>query len=459
MPPLLEELWFSTPHVPPIKEALSVKPVSRGIDRITVTFDDPNLVANAGLLLIATLVQKLGLESLCNKTIAFTDRPGGYQPGRKILTLVHAMVVGASHIDHADMLRAGSTAAVLPHRVMAPSTLGTFLRAFSFGHVRQFEKVIDGALARAWSLGAGPGERQLVVDIDSTIREVFGQLKGGAAYGYTKVLGYHPILATRADTGEILHARMRKGSANTQRGTKRFVEELVARLRRAGATGQIIMRFDSGYWSNETIKVLVRLEVSFTMAVRTGTKAIDKAIAEIDESSWVAIAYPVGGEAMVAECTYKGRRLIVRRTRLLGAQAHLWPHWRHFAFLSDLGGTAVELDAFHRRHATVELCIDDWKEGAGMEHCPSGDFSANAAWMCCAVLAHNLIRWSAGLGGLVEEDTLVVARTLRTRYFSVPARLVNRSGTPTLRGPTHWPWAQSFTRALSNLRVVAFAAT
>ena len=436
-----------------------MKPVSRGIDRIAVTFDDPNLVANAGLLLIATLVRRLGLEALCNATIRLSGRTGGFQPGRKILTLVHAMVAGASHIDHADMLRAGSTASVLPHRVMAPSTLGTFLRAFSFGHVRQFEKVIGDTLGRAWSLGAGPGDHQLVVDIDSTIREVFGKLKGGAAYGYTKVLGYHPILATRADTGEILHARMRKGSANTQRGTKRFVEELVARLRRAGATGKIIMRFDSGYWSNDTIKVLGRLGVSYTMAVRTGTKALDTCISEIDESNWVAIEYPAGGEAMVAECIYKGRRLIVRRTRLTGPQATLWPNWRHFAFLTDLVGTAVELDAFHRAHAVVELCIDDWKEGAGMEHCPSGDFSANAAWMCCAVLAHNLIRWSAKLGGLVEEDTLVVAQTLRTRYFSVPARLVNRSGTPTLRGPTHWPWATSFTRALTNLRAVAFAPT
>jgi hypothetical protein len=333
------------------------------------------------------------------------------------------------------------------------------MASFSFGHVRQFEKVIGDSLERAWSLGAGPGEHQLVVDIDSTVREVFGKRKGGAAYGYTKVLGYHPVLATRAGTGGILHARMRAGSANTQRGTKRFAEELVARLRRAGATGQIIIRFDSGYWSNETIGVLTRLKVSYTMAVRTGTKALVACISEIDEPNWVAIEYPADGEAMVAECTYKGRRLIVRRTRLVGPQAALWPNWRHFAFLTDLDGTAVELDAFHRRHAVVELCIDDWKEGAGMEHCPSGNFSANAAWMCCAVLAHNLVRWSAKLGGLVEEGTLVVAQTLRARYFSVPARLVNRSGTPTLRGPTHWPWATSFTRALTNLRGVAFAPT
>lgn len=436
-----------------------MRSVSRGIDRITVTFDEPNLVANAGLLLIATLVSRLGLEDLCNSTIRLAGRTGGFQPGRKILTLIHAMVAGASHIDHANMLRAGSTAKVLGHRVMAPSTLGTFLRAFTFGHVRQFEKVIGDSLQAAWSLGAGPSDRQLVVDIDSTIREVYGKLKGAAGYGYTKVLGYHPILATRADTGEILHARMRKGSANTQRGTKRFVCELVARLRRAGATGRIIIRFDSGYWSNETIKTLTRLKVSYTMAVRTGTKALDAGIAAIPESDWVTIEYPSGGEAAVAECVYKGRRLIVRRTRLTGPQAQLWPNWRHFAFLTDLSGPAVELDAFHRRHAVVELCIDDWKEGAGMEHCPSGDFSANAAWMCCAVLAHNLIRWSANLGDLVVDDTLVVAATLRTRYFSVPARLVNRSGTPTLRGPTSWPWALSFARALTNLRDVAFVPT
>jgi hypothetical protein len=231
-----------------------VKSVSRGIDRIAVTFDDPNLVANAGLLLVATLVKRLGLEDLCNSTIRLSGRTGGFQPGRKILTLVHALVAGASHIDHADMLRAGSTAKVLSHRVMAPSTLGTFLRAFSFGHVRQFEKVIGDALHRAWSLGAGPGDHQLVVDIDSTIREVFGKLKGGAAYGYTKVLGYHPILATRADTGEILHARMRRGSANTQRGTKRFVEELVARLRRAGEDqhGSIEMLCSRPAWPSPT---------------------------------------------------------------------------------------------------------------------------------------------------------------------------------------------------------------
>ncbi len=370
------------------------------------------------------------------------------------------MVAGASHIDHADMLRAGASAQVLEHRVMAPSTLGTFLRSFTFGHVRQFERVIGEALGAAWVLGAGPGGGRLVVDIDSTIEEVHGKKKHGAAYGYTKRLGYHPMLATLAATGEILHARLRKGSANTQRGINRFVEELVARLRRAGATGQIVMRFDSGFWSNDTIATLGRLGVNYTMAVRTGVKAVSSVIGTIAEDAWVEIAYVEGGRAQVAECIYKGRRLIVRRTRLLGPQATLWPDWRHFAFLSDLEGPATDLDAFHRHHAVVELAIDELKEGAGMEHCPSGNFSANAAWLCCAVLAHNLMRWTAALGDLVEEhETLVVARTLRTRYFAVPARLVNRSGRPTLRMPERWPWALRFSAALDNLRAVTFAPT
>jgi len=430
-----------------------VTAVSRGIDRIAVTFDEPNLVANAGLLLVATLVVRLGLERLINTTVDLSGRIGGAVPGRKVLTVVHAMVAGGSHIDHANVLRAGATQSVLSHRVMAPSTLGTFLRAFSFGHVRQLDSVLAETLRRAWALGAGPGSNRLVVDLDSTICAVCGKAKHGAGYGYTGKLGYHPLLATRAGTGELLHVRMRKGSANTQRGTKRFIEELVARLRRSGATGQLVMRFDSGFWSNHTIATLGRLGVGYTMGVRM-VKSVVTAVGAIDESAWTPIDYTCDGIAEVAECDYKGRRLIVRRTRLVGAQATLWPDWRHFAFLTDQEGSATEADAFHRAHATVELAIKDLKEGAGMEHVPSGSFSANAAWLVCAALAHNLIRWGAMLGELVPEGTLVVARTIRTRFLSIPGRLVSPSGRPTLRTPVAWPWAKQFDRALTLLRAL-----
>jgi hypothetical protein len=429
-----------------------VSRVSRGLDRIGVDFDDASLVANAGLLLVATLVSRLDLEKLINDTVRLTGRVGGALPGRKVLTLVHAIVAGGSHIDHADILRAGATERVLGHRVMAPSTLGTFLRACSFGHVRQLEAVIGVTLARAWAAGAGPGSNRLVIDIDSTITEVTGKKKGGAGYGYTGVLGYHPILATRADTGEILHARMRKGSANTARGVRRFCEELIPRVRRAGASGAIVIRFDSGYWSTETITTLHRLGVSYTMGVRTGVAKVADAIAAIDETAWTAIDYTPDGQAQVAETVYSGRRLIVRRTRLTDArQAKLWPDWRHFAFLTDVTGTAVEVDKFHRAHATVELAIKDLKEGSGLEHVPSGDFSANSAWLCCCVLAYNLTRWTVTLSEAPAEH-LIVARTVRTQLIAIPARLVNRSGTITLRAPSRWPWANQFLRRLTAIR-------
>ena len=140
------------------------------------------------------------------------------------------------------MLRAGATQALLGHKAMAPSTLGTFLRAFTFGHVRQLDRVLGEAIGRAWELGAGPGARRLVIDIDSFLGEAKGALKQGASRGYTGLRGYHPLLATRAGTGEVLHARARKGAAGSARGALRFCEELLARVRRAGATGEILIR-------------------------------------------------------------------------------------------------------------------------------------------------------------------------------------------------------------------------
>ena len=435
-----------------------MEPVSRGIDRIAVTFDEEHLVANAGLLLVATLARRLGIGALVNAMVKIPSGRGGFSPGRKVLTLVHAMVAGASHIDHADLLRAGASGEVLGHTVMAPSTLGTFLRGFTFGHLRQLDRVLGEVLRRAWSLMALPD--RLVVDLDSTICEVTGKKKAGAAYGYTKVLGYHPLLATRADTGEVLHARMRKGSANTQRGTKRFVQELVARLRRAGATGEITMRFDSGSWSTATICDLERLGVHYTMGVRM-VKPLVRTVEGLDEESWRPVADYPAGEAQVAECIYLGRRTIVRRTRTLDRHQQLFATWQHFGFVTDLTGDALAVDAFHRAHARVELDIRDLKEGAGLDHCPSGNFWANGAWLLCAVLAHNLCRWTQIVGGIEDpaDGRPALARTVRARLVSMPGRLVNRSGTPTLRTPSRWPWQSSFTRALDTLRALPLAVT
>lgn len=431
---------------------------SRAIDRVCVTFDEPTLVADAGLIVPATLMVRLGLEALVNELVRLGGRVGGSRPGRKMLTLVAAILAGATHIDHADRLRAGATGRILPFRVMAPSTLGTFLRAFTFGHVRQLDKVIAETIRRAWSLGAGPGADQMVIDLDSTICEVHGKRKQGAAYGYTKVLGYHPLLAVWAKSGEVLHARLRKGSS--QRGATRFCEELVARVRRAGATGPLVVRADAGFWSWALIDSLSRLGVSWSITVRVNAQ-VRACIEAIDPSAWVPIVYPDAGEAQVAETTYVTRvnghertvRLVVRRSRLTDrAQQALWPDWRHHVFISDLELALVDMDRFHREHATVELAIKDLKEGAGLEHCPSGRFFANAAWLACAVLAHDLVRWSARLGDIHSDDRLTVARTVRTKVLALPGRLVNRSGTLVLRLPARWPWADTFLGALEQLR-------
>ena len=205
---------------------------------------------------------------------------------------------------------------------------------------------------------------------------------------------------------------------------------------------------------------LGRLDVRFTMAVRTTVPKVQAAIATIPDAEWQSIDYTCDGEAQVAECAYTSgqgtkratRRLVVRRTRLTDkSQQKLWPDWRHHAFLTDLDGDVVEVDRFHREHATVELAIKDLKAGAGLEHLPSGVFSANSAWFQIAILAHNTLRWTAHLGGH-HTDRLIVARTIRTRLLALPGRLVNRAGRPTLRLPTRWPWATTFTNILDTLR-------
>src|SRR4051794_12090728 len=274
-----------------------------GLDGVAVKFDDERLVADAGIVLCATLAERLGIEALVDETVDLGTRPGAANSGARVLTLVSAMALGADCIDDCDILRAGRTADVLGHEVAAPSTLGTFLRAFTFGHVRQLDRVLADCLTRAWAAGAGPGDERLVVDVDSFVGEVFGTGKQGAGFGYTRVRGYHPLIATRADTGEVLHVRLRKGSANTSRGMLRFCAELIARVARAGATGPKLLRADSGFWSNKTFDRLDRAGWQFSIGVRL-QPAVRAAIEQIDERAWQTLAdYPATSIAQIAETT------------------------------------------------------------------------------------------------------------------------------------------------------------
>jgi hypothetical protein len=408
-----------------------------------VTFDDDHAVADAGLALVAVLSEKLGLESLVGELVDIHPFPG-----RRVATLVHAMVAGANFIDDADVLRSGATAEVLGHRVMAPSTLGTFLRRFSFGHVRQLDKVAEALLTHAWSAGAGPGAEPMTIDIDSTITPVRGDQKQGAAFGYTKVLGYHPLLGTRADTGEVLHIRFRKGSAGSGRGAERFVRELVGRCRRAGASGPLTLRADSGFYSRLVIKACRDHKVAYSITAPQNS-AVKRAIEGIGEDAWTPIDYTDNGEAWVAETGYgDGHRLVVRRTKLADPQPALFPVFRYHAFITNRDGDAVSLDADHRPHALVELAIRDLKDG-GLAHCPSGNFSANGAWAVLATIAHNLIRWVAKLG--LEISGPLVAKTIRRRFVALPGRITRSARRRQLHLPTKWPWAEQWTTCFERL--------
>jgi Transposase DDE domain group 1 len=339
------------------------------LDQVDITFDVPRAIAHAGLLLPATLAERLGIEETTDQLVDLGDRTGAARPGRKLLTLVHAMVAGGDCIDDVELLRCGSTGSILGHRVMAASTVGTWLRSFTFGHVRQLDRVTGEILTRAWAAGAGPGDGPVMIDVDSTICEVHGYHKQGTCYGYTHRLGYHPLLATRADTGEMLHARLRKGAANTARGIARFVDELVARLRRAGAFGELTFRMDSGFWSAKLIRRLRAHKVHYSITVRQ-TKTVRAAITAIPDAAWVSILYAPDGVAEVAETPYQGDRLIVRRVRNLGDQAQLFPTWRYHAFVTNRVGTTTWLDADHRRHAVCELAIRDLRQAPAWPTCP-----------------------------------------------------------------------------------------
>ena len=425
-------------------------------DRSEVVFDDERVVVNAGLLLAVTLGRRLGIESLVDGAVKLGGRPGAARPGRKVLSLIHAMLLGADCIDDCDILRSGRTEAVLGHKAMAPSTLGTFLRSFTFGHVRQLDRVLGQALGRAWRAGAGPGGGRLVIDIDSFVGEVHGHAKQGADYGYTGQLGYHPLLASRADTSEALHVRLRKGAANTQRGARRFVDELLARVRRAGASGQILVRADSGFWNKKVTARLREQGCHYSIGV-TMQRHVTERIAQIPEQDWQPVPdYPDSGVCELAQATLGDDRLIVRRVHLHAqeAQGELFTYWRHHAFITNRTEPMHEVDREHRQHAQVELVIRDLKDQA-LAHFPSGHYSANSAWTVIACLAHNLGRWTNLLG--LTDPTPRAARTLRRRLFALPGRLTRTGRQQTLHLPARWPWETDFIEALTRIRALPAA--
>ena len=399
-------------------------------DRIRIVFDDHRLVANAGLLLPATLARHLGLRELVDHHLDLGGAPGRANTGDKLMTLVASAMAGGDCIDDADVLRTGGTACTLGGTVKAPSTLGTFLRSFRWGHVRQLDRVSRELLARAWAAGAGPGDAPFTIDLDSTICETYGLAKEGARHhGYTGKRGYHPLLAIAAGTGDVLMSRLREGRANTARGAAHFLRETVGRVRYAGANGRLTLRADSGFYTHGVVSVCRKMDVRFSITIRQH-KSLHNLIEAIPEDAWTPIPYWMDGAADVAETTctpFQSEpdaapvRLIVRRVKPTpGSQLALFATYSYHGFITDRDGEMLELEADHRRHAEIENAIRDLKHGVGLNHLPSGRFAANAAWLAVQVMAHNIARWTARIG-LGEQ--VVTTKTLRRRFFSLAGRI------------------------------------
>ncbi len=348
----------------------------------------------------------------------------------------------------------------------APSTLGAFLRSFRWGHVRQLDRVSRELLARAWQAGAGPGDAPFTIDLDSTICETYGLAKEGARHhGYTGARGYHPLLAVAAGgDGDVLMSRLREGRANTARGAAHFLRETVGRVRYAGASGQITLRADSGFYTHAVVAVCRKLDVRFSITIRQH-KSLRNLIEAIPEAAWTPIPYWMDGAAAVAETTYTPFqsepdaapvRLIVRRVQPTpGSQLALFATYSYHGFITDRDRETLELEADHRRHAEIENAIRDLKYGVGLNHMPSGRFAANGAWLAVQVMAHNLARWTARIG-LGEQ--IVTTKTLRRRFFSLAGRLTRSARRLTLHLPQRWPWETQFSRALARLRALPLPA-
>jgi hypothetical protein len=429
------------------------------LSRVSVSFDEDNLVPNAGLLPAAVLAQRIDLAGLIDERLKLSQH--GANSGTKALTVIGSMLTGGDNIDDVAVLRAGATGSLFD-LTRAPSTVGTWLRAHKWSNVRQLDAISRELLARLWQAGAGPTDLSapLTIDLDSTIVEVYGRNKQGAAFGYTKVRGYHPQLATCAQTGQVLMSRLRGGSAGAARGASSFLTETISRVRNAGATGQLTVRADSAFYSKAFLSTAAKFDVRFSVTARQD-KRIRAAIDTIPDDAWQPIPYwlstPEVSGADIAEIPFtvfasdkrhaRQVRLVVRRVRPTpGSQLALFTNWDYHAFVTDRTLPLAEVEADHRRHAIVEQTIAELKS-AGLAHLPSGRFMANAAWLALAVMAHNLGRAVGQLAGPDLERA--TAATLRRNIFTMPGRLVRSARQRHLRLPKSWPWRDAITTALT----------
>lgn len=434
---------------------------------VRAVFDAPNLVSAAGLVPALRLAGAAGLEDLLEQRLSV----GSPNATTKATCVVAGMLAGADSIEDLDLLRHGGMARLF-EGVRAPSTLGTFLRSFTHGHVQQLDAV-NGRLLAGLSTqvpgllpGGGSAAGMAFIDLDDTIREVHGYAKQAAAYGYTRQRGLNVQLATVSTplaAPVIARARLRRGNTASAAGAGRMLAQAIVTARAAGVRSQVLCRADSAYYGWALVGTALRHDAWFSVTARMDPK-VTAAIASIAEDAWHPIQYTHAvfdhqeqrwiSDAEVAEIdfvAFTGRRkaehvpcrLVVRRVRRLGPSGHgndqgeLFASYRHHAFITNSTLDTVAADARHRDHAIVEQVIAELKDGP-LAHLPSGHYAANAAWVACAVIAFNTARATAAAADLAKARWA----SLRKKIINVPARIAASGRRLILHLPVHWPWAQ-----------------
>ena len=441
--------------------------------RTHAAFDEENLVAYAGLVPVMRLAQRCGLADLVGEHVGVAGPLGANTP-LKIASLVAGMVAGADSIDDLDVVRHGGMPALFGG-VRAPSTLGSFLRCLPWGNVRQLEKVnrlLLGRLAAHTPLLPG-AEEVAFVDIDSTQKRLYGPGKQGVVFGHAKIQGRNVLvrglnalagtLSTPLAAPVVTGTRLRGGNAGSARAAASFVTEQVTTARQTGASGALVVRADSAFYSAAVAGACTRAGACFSLTVRMDSK-VKTAIAGIDDDAWQPIKYPNAiwddqldqwiSDAEIAETRYtafrskKGQaitaRLIVRRVKDRAVrQDELFPVWRYHAVFTNSPFVLPQAETHHRGHAIIEQVFADLFDGP-LAHLPSGKFAANAAWLTLAAIAHNLARACGCLASTFHAKARGV--TLRRHLIAVPARTARHGrGHLTLHLPERWPWADAWT--------------
>ncbi len=444
--------------------------VSHTFPAISATFDDPNLVSCAGLAPTMALAARAGLGDLVADALTLKAK-GGVNAHLKVPALVAGMVAGADSIEDMDLLRHGGMGRLFDG-VRAPSTLGTFLRSFTFGHVRQVDAVASRFLVGlAKNAPILPGAAQGVfVDIDDTIKATYGYQKQGVGYGYTKAKGLNALLAivsTPVCAPVIAATRLRRGGTNSVRGAARLVSDALVTAKACGTGGLITVRADSAYYAHDVLAAARRGGARFSVTVRMNN-AVVTAISGIPESAWTPIRYPNAiwdqdeqrfiSDAEVAEVEFTAftsrrkaehitARLIVRRVKRLNpksvpqGQGELFSVYRHHGIFTDSPLVILQAETTHRDHAIVEQAIADMKSGP-LAHLPSGQFSSNAAWLVLAAIAFNLMRAAGAIASVFHAKASTA--TIRRHLIAVPARLATSARRLVMHLPTNWPWWDSW---------------